>query len=183
MPLYLTSASNRAISLDELLASRDARQARQQAWQAQYATPLISLTTVAPGPVKDSELTRRIFNHGLRTLRQLLAVSEWEIKRQSCLGLATGAEGLLAVAAPAQALKQAAIALEETHPLGRLWDIDILTPEGEILSRSALALPARRCLLCGQDARVCARERAHPVADLLSRMEVLLHDAENTVHA
>lgn len=181
MPLYLTCASNRPISLDELLASRDARQARQQAWLAQYAMPLISLTTLAPGPVKDNELTRRIFNHGLRALRQRLAQSGWEIKRQSCLGLATGAEGLLAVEAPVQALKQATIALEETHPLGRLWDIDVLTPKGEILTRKGLALPTRRCLLCGQDARVCARERRHPVADLLNRMEALLHAAENAV--
>ncbi|MEJ5072043.1 citrate lyase holo-[acyl-carrier protein] synthase [Enterobacter ludwigii] len=182
MPLYLTSAHNRAVTLPELLASRDARQARQQAWLAQYALPQISFTTIAPGPLKDSELTRRIFNHGLRALRELLAASAWEIKRQSCLGLATGAEGLLAVDAPAQALKQAAITLEQLHPLGRLWDIDVLTAQGEILSRTALALPARRCLLCDNDARICARERAHPLADLLRRMEVMLHEADD-VHA
>lgn len=179
MPLYLTSASNRVITLPELLASRDARQARQQAWLAQSALPLISFTPLAPGPVKDSELTRRIFNHGIRTLRQLLETSGWEIKRQYCLGLATGAEGLLAVDAPAQALKQTTITLEQMHPLGRLWDIDILTPQGEILSRSALSLPARRCLVCERYARICARERTHPLADLLSRMEAMLHDADD----
>ncbi|MEA7571641.1 citrate lyase holo-[acyl-carrier protein] synthase, partial [Salmonella enterica subsp. enterica serovar Virginia] len=42
------------------------------------------------------------------------------------------------------------IALEQRYPLGRLWDIDVLTAEGEILSRRHFALPARRCLLCGQ---------------------------------
>lgn len=182
MPLYLTCASHRVITLPELLASRDARQIRQQTWLAQYGLPLISFTTLAPGPVKDSELTRRIFNHGLRALREMLAASAWEIQRQSCLSLATGAEGLLAVEAPAQALKQAAIALEQQHPLGRLWDIDVLTPQGEILSRTALALPARGCLLCDNDARICARERAHPLAELLSRMEAMLHEADH-LHA
>ncbi|QKN82257.1 citrate lyase holo-[acyl-carrier protein] synthase [Scandinavium goeteborgense] len=179
MPLYLTCASHRVITLPELLTSRDARQARQQAWLAQYRLPLISLTTLAPGPVKDSELTRRIFNHGLRALREYLAASGWEIRYQACFGLATGPEGLLAVDAPALALKQTAIALEQKHPLGRLWDIDVLNPQGEILSRTALALPTRRCLLCENDARICARERAHPLGDLLSRMEALLHAADH----
>lgn len=179
MPLYLSCASNRAITLHELLASRDARQARQQQWQKKYPASLISFTTVAPGPIKDSELSRRIFNHGIRSLRRMLAASGWEIVHQRCYGLATGAEGLLAVDAQPSALKRACITLEQHHPLGRLWDIDVFTPQGELLSRQALAQPARRCLLCERDARICARERAHSIAELLNHMERLLHDAEN----
>lgn len=183
MPLYLTSASHRAVTLDELLASRDARQARQQLWLKKYATPLISFTTLAPGPVKDSTLLRSVFNHGLRALRQRLDESGWEIKNQLCLGLPTGAEGLLAVDAPAQALKAVAIELEQHSPLGRLWDIDIFTPQGKMLSRSAFSLPPRRCLLCERDAKLCAREGTHSLPDLLSRMETLLHDADALPHA
>lgn len=181
MPLYVTSACGRAIGLPELLTGRDARQVRQQQWLATYATALISFTTVAPGPVKDSELTRRIFNHGVRALRQMLAASEWEIVHQRGFGLATGPEGLLAVDAPALALKQACIALEQHHPLGRLWDIDVFTPQGELLSRQALDQPARRCMLCERDARICARERTHATAALVNQMERLLDDAEHAL--
>ncbi|MFK3662829.1 citrate lyase holo-[acyl-carrier protein] synthase [Scandinavium sp. NPDC088450] len=183
MPLYLTSACNSAVSLADLLASRDVRQARQQLWLKKYATPLISFTTLAPGPVKDSSLTRSIFNHGVRTLRDWLEDSGWEIKNQLCLGLPTGAEGLLAVDAQAQALKAAAIELEQHAPLGRLWDIDVFTAQGKLLSRSAFSLPPRRCLLCEQDARICARERKHSLADLLNRMEALLDAADCSPHA
>lgn len=179
MPLYLSCASHRAITLPELLASRDARQARQQQWQTKYASSLISFTTVTPGPVKDSELSRRIFNHGIRSLRQRLAASGWEVVQQRCFGFATGAEGLLAVKAPALALKQAAIQLEQEHPLGRLWDIDVLTPAGVLLSRQAFDSPARRCLLCERDARVCAREHTHSATALLNHMKRLLQDAEH----
>ncbi|EAR9629123.1 2-(5'-triphosphoribosyl)-3'-dephospho CoA synthase, partial [Salmonella enterica] len=87
--------------------------------------------------------------------------------------------GLLAIDAPAQALKQATIALEQRYPLGRLWDIDVLTAEGEILSRRHFALPARRCLLCGQGAAECARGKTHALTDLLIHMEALLHDADS----
>ncbi|WP_395225429.1 citrate lyase holo-[acyl-carrier protein] synthase, partial [Escherichia coli] len=78
----------------------------------------------------------------------------------------SGREGLLSIAAPARDLNLATIELEHSYPLGRLWDIDVLTPEGEILSRGDYSLPARRCLLCVQSAAVCARGKSHPLADL-----------------
>ena len=62
--------------------------------------------------------------------------------------------------------------------LGRLWDIDVLTPEGEILSRRDYSLPPRRCLLCEQSAAVCARGKTHQLTDLLNRMEALLNDVD-----
>ncbi|UQQ17568.1 citrate lyase holo-[acyl-carrier protein] synthase [Salmonella sp. WGH-01] len=89
---------------------------------------------VAPGPMKDSALTRRIFNHGVTALHTLAEEYGWTIREQAALASASGPEGLLAIDAPAQALKQATIALEQRYPLGRLWDIDVLTAEGEILS-------------------------------------------------
>lgn len=108
-------------------------------------------------PIKDSEVTRRIFNHGVTALRALAAKQGWQIQEQAALVSASGPEGMLSIAAPARDLKLATIELEHSHPLGRLWDIDVLTPEGEILSRRDYSLPPRRCLLCEQSAAVCAR--------------------------
>lgn len=109
------------------------------------------------GPIKDSEVTRRIFNHGVTALRALAAKQGWQIQEQAALVSASGPEGMLSIAAPARDLKLATIELEHSHPLGRLWDIDVLTPEGEILSRRDYSLPPRSCLLCEQSAAVCAR--------------------------
>lgn len=128
---------------------------------------------------QDSALTRRIFNHGVTALHTLAEEYGWTIREQAALASASGPEGLLAIEAPAQALKQATIALEQRYPLGRLWDIDVLTAEGEILSRRHFALPARRCLLCGQSAAECARGKTHALTDLLIHMEALLHDADS----
>lgn len=129
-------------------------------------------------PIKDSEVTRRIFNHGVTALRALAAKQGWQIQEQAALVSASGPEGMLSIAAPARDLKLATIELEHSHPLGRLWDIDILTPEGEILSRRDYSLPPRRCLLCEQSAAVCARGKTHQLTDLLNRMEALLNDVD-----
>lgn len=129
-------------------------------------------------PIKDSEVTRRIFNHGVTALRALAAKQGWQIQEQAALVSASGPEGMLSIAAPARDLKLAIIELEHSHPLGRLWDIDVLTPEGEILSRRDYSLPPRRCLLCEQSAAVCARGKTHQLTDLLNRMEALLNDVD-----
>ena len=166
MHLLPELASHHAVSIPELLVSRDERQARQHVWLKRHPVPLVSFTVVAPGPIKDSEVTRRIFNQG------------WQIQEQAALVSASGPEGMLSIAAPARDLKLATIELEHSHPLGRLWDIDVLTPEGEILSRRDYSLPPRRCLLCEQSAAVCARGKTHQLTDLLNRMEALLNDVD-----
>jgi holo-ACP synthase len=183
MPLYLTNASNAAITPKELAAGRDARQDCQQEWLRLHGVTLISFTVVAPGPVKDSELTRRIFNIGLRALREQAEQSKWPIVKQRCRAQPSGPEGLLAIDAPAGEVKLAAIALEQSHPLGRLWDIDVFSPQGKLLSRSDFSQPPRSCLLCAKPAALCARKRAHALPELIARMEALLNDAENAARS
>ncbi|WP_432759191.1 citrate lyase holo-[acyl-carrier protein] synthase [Escherichia coli] len=68
------------MSIPELLVSRDERQARQHAWLKRHPVPLVSFTVVAPGPIKDSEVTRRIFNHGVTALRALAAKQGWRVQ-------------------------------------------------------------------------------------------------------
>ena len=178
MHLLPELATQHAVSIPELLASRDERQARQQDWLTRHSAPLVSFTVVAPGPIKDSELTRRIFNHGVTALLALAEQSAWIVREQAALVSASGPEGMLSIAAPARDLKLATLELEHSHPLGRLWDIDVLTPEGDILSRRDYSLPPRRCLLCEQSAAVCARGKTHQLTDLLNRMEALLNDVD-----
>ena len=165
MHLLPELASHHAVSIPELLVSRDERQARQHVWLKRHPVPLV-------------EVTRRIFNHGVTALRALAAKQGWQIQEQAALVSASGPEGMLSIAAPARDLKLATIELEHSHPLGRLWDIDVLTPEGEILSRRDYSLPPRRCLLCEQSAAVCARGKTHQLTDLLNRMEALLNDVD-----
>ncbi|MGB7800992.1 citrate lyase holo-[acyl-carrier protein] synthase [Buttiauxella sp.] len=179
MHLLPEHATQHAVSIPELLTSRDERQARQLTCLASHSSPLISYTVVAPGSIKDSELTRRIFNHGMTALLELAEKSSWIVRAQTTLVSASGPEGLLSIEAPAYDLKFATIGLENSHPLGRLWDIDVLTLEEGILSRSHFALPARRCLLCEQSAAECARGKTHALSDLLSQMEALLQDADS----
>lgn len=82
----------------------------------------------------------------------------------------SGPEWMAAVCAPAMALKQHMSTLKMSHPLGRLWDIDIIDSDGKSLSRRELGHPARPCLICQQDAHLCARGKHHTLDLLLDEI-------------
>lgn len=175
--ISLSQGANRAVSLPELLASRDARQIRQQRWLIQHQCSLLVLTPVVPGAIKDSALTRQIFSLGWQALSQLCARQMWTPVAREILTLPTGCEGFIALRVDAQLLKQHAMQLEVQHPAGRLWDIDVLDPQGQILSRRSTGLAPRRCLLCERPASVCARAGTHGSVQLLAQMERILSHA------
>ncbi|MDO5726015.1 MAG: citrate lyase holo-[acyl-carrier protein] synthase [Tissierellia bacterium] len=56
--------------------------------------------------------------------------------------------------------KKLAVNLEENHKLGRLFDIDIYHDE-KAISRKDLNLDQRLCIVCGNFARNCIRNRSH----------------------
>ncbi len=121
-----------------------------------HPVPLVSFTVVAPGRLKTARSHAEFFNHGVTALRALAAKQGWQIQEQAALVSASGPEGMLSIAAPARDLKLATIELEHSHPLGRLWDIDVLTPEGDILSAAIIHCRlAAAC--CASKAQLFAR--------------------------
>ena len=157
----LPSHEGRAVALDDILAARDARVARQQAMQAAGGV-LLSLTLVAPGAVKRSPLLDAIFAAALAALRPLVDDARARIEAVDD----SGHHALYLLDGEARDWKTRMLALENRAPLSRLWDIDIIDRDGVAVSRRDLGLPPRRCLLCDADAKTCARERRHDIAAL-----------------
>lgn len=54
-----------AVTLEEMLQARDKRAARQRQALNCYRLPLISLTLVAPGAVKNSAVWRRVADYAI----------------------------------------------------------------------------------------------------------------------
>ena len=168
------------VELAEMLAARDLRAARQEALLARYRLPLVSFTLNIAGPVKNGPLIRRAFSIGrallLGQLRRVKAPLVYREERDE----KTGCEGLYVVDADSAVLKALCCGIEESTALGRLFDLDVIGPDGVKLDRP---LP-RRCLICGGSAKDCARSRAHSVPELRAKTSEILtaaidrHDAE-----
>lgn len=160
------------VSLAAVLAAREQRVARQEAALAEFGKTLLSLTLVSPGPIKDSPPLRFVFAEALAAVDALLAARQWRVLARERVVQASGQEAIFVVDCPAQNLKWALAVLEDRHPLGRLWDMDVICPEtGRAISRKNLLLAPRKCLVCGEAAHACARSRAHSLEELLLVIE------------
>lgn len=186
------------ITLNELLASRDARHATQQKLLAEHSgKTLVCLTVVMPGSVKRNqqsltaahaavEAMRKAFgikeNKGLSPLETLenpenlvpLENPEPPAPALLELDLETGYEAYLITPMPLLEAKRIAVNIEDTHPLGRLFDIDIINADGVPVSRDAIGEKPRRCLVCDHEARYCMRMRWHKQEEIWAKINEMV---------
>ena len=71
-------------------------------------------------------------------------------------------------------MKRAMLAVEATHPLGRLFDLDVLTGDAAPLGRAAFGLGPRRCFVCERPAAECRRAGSHSLDVLYEAISELL---------
>ena len=159
----------------DLLAMLDAREQRASLEYAllsnlenKYQGCLLVMTMAIPGPIKTNAKLDLAFENLLSEVKQILNTEHivQEIKREKNTGLEYYALNYLA---PYE-LKPLMVKIEEEHPLGRLFDLDIVflnennTVEGT--SRTELGLPVRHCFICDRSAKECGRSRRHSVKEL-----------------
>lgn len=183
------------ITLNELLASRDARHATQQKLLAEHSgKTLVCLTVVMPGSVKRNqqsltaahaavEAMRKAFvvkeNKGLSPLEnpenpEPLAPLESPAPTLLELDLETGYEAYLITPLPLLEAKRIAVTIEDTHPLGRLFDIDVINTDGIPVARNDIGEKPRRCLVCDQEARYCMRMRWHTQEEIWAKINEMV---------
>ena len=163
----------REVTLSEVLEARERRAARQRELLDEYHTPLVSFSMNIAGPIKNNALIRRGFRLGESRLRGQLARVGAQCVRAESVDLPSGGEGLYVVDIDAATLKTLAEEVEDYGDIGRLFDMDVLSPDGVKLER---ALP-RRCLICGGEAKACASRRIHTVAELQAKTNEILQSA------
>jgi len=222
------------ITLDQLLASRDARVEHQMELAEKFPrASLICLTVMLPGPVKRDWRSLAIAHAGVDAIHAVFGgqgesipylrfahpshpdgwappvhvatgghgsgmdtpCSATHILFSEERDLETGFEAYFVVDVPVLEAKRLCCQIEDSHPLGRLMDIDVLrSPIGSGMtegsgktewagmtspvSRTEIGLPERRCLLCDKPARGCMRAHTHTREELedkiLSMLEATL---------
>ncbi|MDO5299886.1 MAG: citrate lyase holo-[acyl-carrier protein] synthase [Clostridia bacterium] len=161
------------VTVLEMMLAREARADMQRRLLAEHpGAVIVCLTMNIAGPVKTTPDIERAFAWGQAQVRAVLAAQETLFAGD--VHGKTGPEAIYAVRGDAKELKRRLCALEDGTPMGRLLDIDVIAPYGEKIARTEIGFPARRCLLCGEEAPVCARSRAHGVEELFARAHALI---------
>ncbi len=154
------------MTLEEMLAAREARAQAQEALRMRYGAPVISFSLNIAGPRKDSPLLRRAFRAGLEQLEAGLWSAKLPVLDRMERLAHTGCEALCAVEAPARECKAVCVSIEDGSPLGRLFDLDVLDLDGRRLDREETGGAPRRCIVCGAPGKGCASRRVHRVEEL-----------------
>ncbi len=171
------------VTLARMLEARENRVFRQRELLARYGKVLICFTMNIPGPVKNSSLIRRGFDLGEKSLLNRLEDKGIPCIYRETIHESTGNEGFYVVDSDSLAVKRAGVELEDETELGRLFDIDVIKPDGEKVERTELGLPERRCLICMEPAKECARSRKHTVLELQEKTRSILRRAVDEADA
>ncbi len=163
-----------AITLEELLASRDARREKEMVYLRRYPQyTLMVLTIVVPGSDKRTRAAKVVAHAAVDALREEFGDA---IFKEEICDLVTGFEAYLLLSVERENAKIRAIGLEERHPLGRLMDIDVIGEDGTPFGRGAMRRAPRKCIICDNDARVCMRAATHTPLAIDNRINQMVDE-------
>lgn len=160
------------ITLEELLESRDNRRIRQSDLINLYGKPLVSLTIVMPGAVKKNELSSILASNAVKAIKKGFGS---HLIKEVEHDLNTGFEALYVISMDEKEAKEIACNIEDEHPMGRLFDIDVIGKDKKPLSRENINKPPRKCLVCEQDAHICVHNRTHSLDEIFAVIKSLVN--------
>ena len=164
--------SGPTVTKKEILLCREERLVRQREWIGEGFSSLIYFTLNIPGDIKQFPLAHKVFQEGLSVLHNCFCN---KLQKEKVFCLKTGDEAILLLNEEAEIIKRKTVVIEEEHPLGRLFDIDVVDHNGSHVSRMDLGLNPRKCMLCNEKAKECARSRRHSISELQDVIAASLH--------
>ncbi len=113
-----------------------------------------------------SSLTNKPIHYYLIKIFSNIIKDKYDVKLE---GIFKGADGpyiLLKKERQNIDFKRELVEIEESHPLGRLIDLDYFIEPKKSISRSDLNLKLRSCFICNQVAYICIRNQTHGVKEV-----------------
>lgn len=160
------------ITLDMLLESREKRwNFQRQLIQEHPELTLVCVTVIMPGNVKRNTQSLVVAHAAVQSVQNAF---DKDIRWQQEKDLVTGYEAYFLIKRPMLDCKRVACEIEDVHPLGRLFDIDVIDSNVEPVSRSVIGKEGRKCLLCEHEARYCMRNHTHSREELQQRIQQMI---------
>ncbi|MBQ3373836.1 MAG: citrate lyase holo-[Anaerolineaceae bacterium] len=164
------------VTIQDMMACRDRRVELQNDLLKRFkGNPILSFCLNIPGPIKTDPEIRAAFLSGKDEILSVLSGNNLEIAGEYEIHEKTGDEWIASIYADPDSLKKQMCEIEDGSSLGRIFDIDVLTPDGRKLSRKRY----RTCLICSRQAQECARSRRHSAAELFRKVKELIREDQN----
>lgn len=158
-------------TLQNILTSREERVEYQKYLLNRFGYTVVSYKLNIPGPIKYSWLIKQIFDEGLGVFKLKLEKGSIKIQNDHVIYRNSGPEYFAAINRSPYIIKEITTKIEENHPLGRIYDFDVLSFKGTHIERQELGIKPRKCLICDGNAFECGRSRTHEVSELIDKIE------------
>src|SRR6056297_607900 len=112
-------------TMEAILARREARQELRTLLHEEYKRPVMVFTLNIPGKEKNSDRYIKAHKSGEKVLIGSLREQNIEILRTSIVYGVCGREALFVARSSPLLLKEISTSIEDSHPLGRIFDIDV----------------------------------------------------------
>lgn len=166
------------VTMNDMLEARENRAMIQNKLLHEYPeNVLICLTLNIPGSVKNVAIMQKVFE--LINEEVIESVGKMKIRFSEFYNRKTGSELFISLSGDPNEIKQKMIEIENTHAFGRIADLDVLylvDNKTVVTSRKDYCIPARKCYLCGNDAKVCGRSKKHSIDEIQQAISsIILH--------
>lgn len=154
----------------DLLDAREKREAFEQSLVKKSGMTLMTLRGNYPEQNKNLDVVSIVVDALREEVHRKFIIEKeyhWETKEGRIYFFLLEKDG--------RAAKRSAVDIEETHPLGRLVDLDVRDGY-RMYSRKDLQLPERRCYLCDDKAVYCVRSQKHEIQEVIHHFEKLVKE-------
>lgn len=157
--------------LERVLESKEERAYFQKKLINEYQLPLISLTLNLVGGYFLYDKWEILFKKALESIEDTF--EEKIVFKKIRLGK-WGPEGFWIIDLPIENIKKETIKIEDSHPLGRLFDIDVINIAGKSISRRDFGMSPRRCIICDNSAIECYIKKNHELEELRVKIDEII---------
>lgn len=158
------------MTLEALLKYRELKNHVIQALTTEDSRTLVVVRVNIPGPNKKSIWSEKLFKEAVKAVESTCKINAIALEDVTSaltqFGETPEYVSIFYVAQNADLVKKLCVQEEETHALGRIFDIDVYDAQGRALTREDLKESVRKCYLCDQPAYECARGRKHDLEAL-----------------
>ena len=163
------------VTSGELRSARDRRVLKK--WEFLISGEglcLVEFSLNIAGSIKVFPFARMAFREESRELTDRL--SRFSVLKTEVFEEISGDYAFFLLKSPAVSVKKFLVSIEESHPLGRLFNLDVCGPDGISVKRHDLGLLSRTCLVCGEDAHICTAKKAHSMELIRWQTAKLFHE-------
>jgi holo-ACP synthase CitX len=161
---------------ERILKARERRWNTRCSLADKFSLPVVSITVNIPGPIKTRDEYIRAHSIILEDFEKAVKDKGFAVVYRDVRLADDGPEAFVVLKGGEVQLKRVCVMFEETHPLGRLADIDVIDSGKRVLSRQDIGAPERKCYLCDEPAQRCIILRKHPLEEVIKEVNRILAD-------